>query len=230
MNKIRNIKPSLYSALIILNMMILLCITACTQHSESSGKGPQSDGLKDTSTKRSSNSAVEPSQLLTNVESIQTAYSNILSKATGGQLDSISFKYSCHGEKNGTVSYFTEQGQLRLIVHRYNGYDHFSADDRYFVKDSTLFFTITKSITWAFEDGQEGATKDNISERRVYLVSGQPTKCLEKKFSVRSQAKDNPSSETVPNRQVDCPEAGTVMKQFLLLTKYRNKPTSGCLD
>ena len=230
MKNTKNIKASLYAAFIILHTVILLCIAACTQQPDSNGKDPQSDGLKNTSTKRSSHSAAEPSQPLTSVESIHTSYSNIVSKAKGGHLDSISFKYSCHGEKSGTVSYFTEKGRLRLIVHRYNEYDHYSAEDRYFVKDSTLFFAITNSVTWAFEDGPEGATKDNISERRVYLVSGQPIKCLEKKFSVRSQAKDNPSSETTPNREIDCPVAGTVMKPFLLLTKYRSKPTSGCLD
>jgi hypothetical protein len=230
MNNTKNIKTSLYSAYIILHTLIMLCIAACTQQPDTNGKAPQSEGLKDTSTKRSSHSAVEPSAPLTSVESIQTSYSNIVSKAAGGRLDSISFKYSCHGEKSGTVTYFTEKGQLRLIVHRYNEYDHYSAVDRYFVKDSTLFFAITNSVTWAFEDGPEGATIDNISEKRVYLVSGQPIRCLEKKFSVRSQAKDNPSSETVPNREVECPAAGTVMKPFLLLTKYRSKPTLGCLD
>jgi hypothetical protein len=228
MEKLKNTRPGFYSALNFLNIIISLCIIACTQRSESNSKHSQADGMKYSA--KSSNSAVEKGQPLISVASIQKAYSDIVSKATRGNLDSTSFKYSCHGEKGGKVIYFTEKGQLRLIVHRYNEYDHYSAEDRYFVTDSTLFFILTNSVSWAFESGPEGATKDNIQERRVYLVNNKPIKCLEKKFVIRSQEKDNPRPETVTSREVDCSSPEAVMKPYVLLNKYRSNPTSGCLD
>jgi len=172
----------------------------------------------------------EQARPLSNLEDIQNAYAEIASELERGILDSSSFAYSCHDEKKGTISYFTARGQLRLIVHRYNEYDHYDAVDRYFVTDSMLFFVSSNSASWAFESGPEGSTRDNITERRTYLIDHQPVRCLEKKFVIRSQSIDNPSSETVPNNEVDCPPANEVMKLFQLLTKYRHKPTSGCLD
>jgi hypothetical protein len=222
-------KRKRYLAFNFLNIMILLCILACTQQSGPNEKTAHYDRMKDT-TKSSLDTAIEPVKSLTDIGSIQRAYNEISTKATAGDFDSTSFKYSCRGEKGGTVSYFTEKGKLRLIVHRYNEYDHYSAEDHYYVKDSLLFFTLRKSVVWAFESGPEGSTKDNIKERRVYLVADKPIKCLEKKFIIRSQATNNPRSEDVPSRNVDCPSPATVMEPYLLLTKYRNNPTKECLD
>lgn len=228
MKNSRIVKLNPFSAGFLL-MLLFVCISACKERSGSNDKGSRRAREKDTGTDSLMRSG-EPGQSQTSIEAIQKAYADIVTKLVSGALDSTAFKYSCHNEKSGTVSYFTESGQLRLIVHRYNEYDHFSAVDRYFVKDSTLFFAYTSSVTWAFESGPEGATRDNITEKRVYLVNEQPIKCLEKKFVIRSRAADNPRAETVPSREVDCPSAEAVRKPYRLLTKFRSKPTSGCLD
>ncbi|RYE55792.1 MAG: hypothetical protein EOP48_09420 [Sphingobacteriales bacterium] len=223
-------KLGLYSALNFLNVVIMLSVASCTEQKQSDRKESRPNIVQDTAENSSINNNVQLEQPITDVASIQNAYANIVSKNKAGSLDSTSFKYSCHGEKEGSVSYFTEKGRLVMIVHRYNEYDHYSAEDRYYVKDSTLFFSFNKSVTWAFESGPEGATKDNIKERRVYLAGGEPIKCLEKNFVIRSQVKDNPRSEKVPSVEVDCPLSGTVMKPYQLLVKYRNNPSSGCLN
>ncbi|PWG78701.1 hypothetical protein [Pararcticibacter amylolyticus] len=175
-------------------------------------------------------SATEAAKAPANTEEIQKAYAGIMDKAEKGALDSTTFKYSCNGEKNGTVSYYTEKGRLRLIVHQYNEYDHYSATDRYFVQDSTLFFVHRQNTTWSFESGPEGTTRDNITEQRIYLVNQKPVKCLEKKYTVRSKAKNNPDPATIPNKETNCSSIKSVITPYQLLFKHRQKPTQGCLE
>ena len=128
------------------------------------------------------------------------------------------------------ISYYVEKGQLRMIVRRYAEYDHHSAEDTYFVQDSTLFFAYLKRVLWSFTSGPEGATKDDITEQRIYLVDGQPVHCLEKKFTVLSHEAANPTSEEVPNKEVDCAEAQLVTDPYQMLLKYQHNPTSDCLE
>lgn len=166
---------------------------------------------------------------INNIEGIQKAYEMISKQIKKGNFDSTTFKYNCNNEKSGEVSYFSQNGQLRMIVHRFNEYSHHSATDYYYVNDSLLFFVHNKRISWSFESGAAGATKDIITEQRVYLIDQKPIRCLEKKFEIRSQASDNPESELVPNRTVNCSTIKSVMKPFEMLLKYRYKATSGCL-
>lgn len=74
-----------------------------------------------------------------NVEDIRKEYTYVTSKIESSRMGYASFNYNCNGEKKGTVTYFSEKGQLRMIKHVYNEYSHFSAVDSYFVKDSALF-------------------------------------------------------------------------------------------
>lgn len=175
-------------------------------------------------------SATEAEKAPGNTREIQKAYAAITDKAEKGALDSTTFKYSCNGEKNGTVSYYTENGRLRLIVHQYNEYDHYSATDRYFVQDSTLFFVHRQNTTWSFESGPEGTTRDNITEQRIYLVNQKPVKCLEKKYTILSKAKNNPDPSTIPNKEINSSSIKSVITPYNVLTKHRQKPTQGCLE
>lgn len=210
-------------------LIAFLYAASCTERTNSdAGRSLQAE-KHDTATTPADVPA-GPDPVPGNVEDIQQAYGRIMAQMENGSLDSTSFKYSCHGEKNGTVSYFSEKGRLRMIVHRYNEYDHHSAEDRYFVTDSTLFFVYLNRVSWAFESGAEGATKDNITEHRVYLVGQKPIRCLEKKFVVRSQAANNPRSETVASKEVDCTSLKSVTDPYRLLTKYRNEAPAGCLE
>lgn len=163
------------------------------------------------------------------VAEIRQAHAAIVTKLGEGRLDSTSFSYSCDDEKNGTVSYYSDNGQLRMVVHRYNEYDHYSAEDTYFVQDSTLFFAFLKRVAWSFTSGPEGATKDDITELRVYVVDQQPVQCLEKKFTVHSHADSNPTSEEVPSREVDCIAMNRVIEPYRALLKHQHHPTAGCL-
>lgn len=172
----------------------------------------------------------ESDKPIATVIDIQREYTAVVNKMADGLLDSASFKYDCYGEKSGTVTYFTEKGALRVIVHRYSEYSHFNAVERYYLKDSALFFAYRNSVTWAFEDGPEGATKDHIREQRTYLVQQQPIECLEKDFVVHSKAENNLHADEVPNKVVNCISAEEVLTPFRLLVKYHNKPAPECLE
>lgn len=228
MQKTRKILKIFPSLKMLLALIISCVVTACTDRA-GSDRSKTDTTIHNTDTLSPTRSAEEHIPLL-NIDDIKKAYAAVNKQLEDGQLDSTTFKYSCKDEKNGTVSYFTKNGNLRLIVHRYNEYDHYEAVDRYFVQDSTLFFTYSTSTTWSFEDGPEGSTKDNIKENRTYLIAEKPVKCLEKNFTIRSKASTNPDPESVPNRDINCQSAAIVLKPYHILTKYRFKSTANCLE
>ena len=161
------------------------------------------------------------------IEAIQKNYEQITSQKSQGVLDSTGFKYNCNNEITGTVSYFTDKGHLRLVIHRYNEYDHHAAEEYYYIKDSTLFFVYNKELLWSFDSGPQGSTRDNYTEQRVYLIDEKPARCLEKKYEVRSHATNNPIPDSVPNKEVKC--TADVLKSYLQVMKHRGNAPSGCL-
>ena len=167
------------------------------------------------------------------VSDIQKEYAAVMLKHAKKSMDSAVYKYDCGGERSGTIVSFTEQGELKMIEHRYSEYSHFSATDQFFVKDSSLYFVFLDQVSWSFDSdaAQAGATKDNITEQRFYFVDQQPVKCLEKKFTVRSSAKDNPRSESVASKEVSCQSSEEVIKQYQNILDYLKKDSKkDCLE
>jgi len=158
---------------------------------------------------------------LKDVADIKKEYTYVTSRIESSRMDSASFNYNCNDEKKGTVTYFTENGQLRMIKHAYNEYSHFSAVDNYFVKDSTPFFVLQRRLAWSFVD--EKQTKDDVTENRVYIIDQKPVKCLQKEFTVYSNTKDAPQANTVANKEIKCSSLEPISKKFGLLLKYINQ-------
>lgn len=206
---------------------IILFLTSCTQQPET-GTGQQEQMPFQNTLTDSVDTAAKANQMLATVAGIQETYSSVMKQLETGTMDSTSFKYSCHGEKGGTVTYFSDEGQLRLVVHRYHEYDHYSAVDRYFVDEGRLYFAYLNGVSWSFEDG--GGTRDNVKEQRIYVVNQRPIRCLEKKYAIRSKAGENPRPETVANKEVDCKSPASIIGPYRILLKYREKGTSGCLS
>ncbi len=208
-------------------LMIGVLFVRCAEKpvSESSVAEELKDSLKNSG--QVLNQHNEP---LKTIEDIQKAYSDVESKIQKNTLDSVVFTYNCHDEKRGTISYFTEEGNLQLIVHRYSEYDHFSSVDRYYVRDSTLFFVYTNGVAWAFDDGPEGSTKDNITEKRTYLIQEKAVKCLEKKYIIYSKANNNKKPEAIPNREIACALTEKILKPYLQLLEFRDKVNKDCLN
>jgi hypothetical protein len=165
------------------------------------------------------------------VKDIKQLYADINGKLQGGKLDSTSIKYDCSGERAGTVTYFSNNGELSMIRHRYSEYSHFSATDQYFVSDDKLFFAHLTGISWSFESGNAaaGATKDNILERRLYIVREKAVLCLEKRYVKRSHSSDNPQPANVESKQVDCKPLERVLKDFAKILAFRNSSGQDCL-
>lgn len=165
-----------------------------------------------------------------NVEEVRHMYTDTRSLVDQQGLDTTSFAYDCHGEKKGRLVYYSEAGQLRLIVHQYNEHDHYEATDQYYIKNDSLYFVFLKGTAWSFESGTVSATRDDITEKRIYLPDANPMLCLEKKYSIHSQSPKNPSSEDIDNVEVDCPSSSSLHRSYHLFAKYQNTPTSGCLE
>ncbi|MGV3508406.1 MAG: hypothetical protein ACO1N7_03890 [Sphingobacteriaceae bacterium] len=213
----------------ICKVFILISCISCIDRPETDDVQSGKNQGTDSQTTTDDLQKAQDNKPLSTVQDIKQAYAAVSKKLKDGALDSVSFKYSCNNEESGTVSYFSEKGLLRLIVHRYNEYSHFSAVDQYFVKDSTLFFVYKKSILWSF-NGPQGSTKDSITEQRVYLIDQQPIRCLQKTFIIHSHATDNSEAETVMNKEVNCTSQKSVIKPYRLLARYHNNATTGCLE
>lgn len=171
----------------------------------------------------------KPAPKLSSVEEIQKAYMAVTADYEKGKLDSISFKYNCDGERSGTVTYFSKNGDLKMVTHVYAEYDHNEMKDSYFVNNGVPFFAHLWSLSWSFDQGPEGATKDKITEHRTYLSNWKPIKCLEKKYEVRLHAGVNPNPTDVPNKEVDCSSLKAVEKSYRLIAKYWKAPAPKCL-
>ena len=165
------------------------------------------------------------------VKDIKQLYADIIGKLHGGKLDSTSIKYDCSGERAGTVTYFSDNGELSMIRHRYSEYSHFSATDEYFVSNDKLFFAHLTGVSWSFESGNAaaGATQDNILERRLYIVREKALLCLEKRYVKRSHSSDNPQPASIENKQVDCKPLGSTLKDFSKILAFKNTSGQDCL-
>lgn len=211
---------------------LLLCvfIFSCGQ-----GKKTQSNETGDTDTVSTDTVLKNPGAVIQNTSSvpgIKQAFAITDNKLKRGLLDSVSYKYDCSGERNGTVTYYSDNGKLALIEHLYNEYSHFSAIDQYFVNEGNLYFTYLDRSVWSFESGQavEGTTKEEIIEQRLYINNEQPLLCMEKKYTTRPQSTDNPNPESLESKEVKCKGLEPVLKDFSNLLAFKSASSHDCLQ
>ncbi len=164
------------------------------------------------------------------IEDIKLRYAVINDKLQHSLLDSISFKYDCNQERSGTLTYYFDKGKLAIIKHSYNEYSHFSAIDLYFVSNNTPFFIHLNRVSWSFESGQsaEGATKDDVTEHRIYIAGAKSLLCLEKKYIIRSLSSDNPRPENVANKEVKCKPVKATLADFARLMQFKDSDNHDC--
>ncbi|MBT0607553.1 hypothetical protein [Aequorivita echinoideorum] len=161
---------------------------------------------------------------------VKQAYEKTNLDITHNRYTSSSFTYNCNGERGGTVTYYLNDNKLRLIEHAYNEYSHNEAVDRYYVLNNQPYFIFYKHTTWQFDgeaEEEEGATKDDISEKRYYLINNSLTECLEKKYTTRSTGKAT-DPDGIGNKTVSCPPVNELLEDFTKL--YENKDTRGKLE
>lgn len=209
-------------------MALTAVLLSCGQNSTPASNDTRVLAHEDTLPYEPNKSTVAQNEL-SSVTQIQQQYNAIVTAYKNAQLDSVSFKYNCDGEKSGTVSYFSEKGNLKLIKHSYAEYDHHEMVDQYFIEGDVPFFAHLKSLSWSFDSGPEGATKDAITEQRIYLSDWKAIKCLQKKYEIRLHAGVNPKPEQVPNKEVDCASSQSIEKPYRLLAKYWKTSPPKCL-
>jgi len=200
-------------------IFILLISISCGENK--SHKASSQQVIDTTATSKGKEDIRNITGAITSIEDIRKEHSYIQSRAASKILDSTTFNYNCNGEKEGKVTYFYEQEQLRLIRHVYNEYSHFSATDEYFIKDDELFFVFYNQMAWNFAG--QNQTQDNITERRFYIVNNQPVHCLEKKFSINSNDNNPTESNEVPNKEIECALFEDALKDYKKLFKLREQ-------
>ena len=193
---------------------------------------PSTSEVAETKDSLINESNVEAMKQINSLEDIKSAYSAVLKNVDSGTMDSVSFKYNCYDEKSGVITCFFDKGDLRMLKHSYNEYSHNEATDQYFVKDSVLFFVFKKQLSWSFDSNspEEGGTKDNITEKRFYLIDGQPVKCLEKRYVNYSYDKKNDASATAVNKETSCSSITSVQEGCNKLLSYVKNKKEGCLE
>ena len=217
----------------LLKPLLFSCLTAaallsCT--SKPANTVAQSSATLKTDTAKVITPAIIQNSPPETTEEIKRAYQETDALLGKNQLDSTTFEYNCNNEKSGTVTFYTDHDQLRLIKHNYSEYDHFSSSDSFFITGDKLFFVYKKSIVWSFESGPEGSTKDDVTESRSYFINEKPMKCLEKKYTIHSQSPDKPQPDQLSSKEVSCKESPALLTQYKLLLSHQNKPNKGCLD
>lgn len=162
-----------------------------------------------------------------NVENIKEFYTTWEQKMQSGSFKKISFDYNCENEKSGKLTYFFEDGKVRIIEHAYSEYDHFSATDRYYIAEGIPFFVYSKEIVWSFE--AEEKTKENVTEYRGYIINDKPVECLEKKYTLRSHVNNNPDPDQISNKISDCRNIQKLIKNYEKLATYKSSNDVECL-
>ncbi len=167
---------------------------------------------------------------LDNVGDIQKEFYKVQSNIDKRQLDSAGFKYECN-ERVGDVSYYYEGKDLKMI--RFSTADsHFSSEQYYYINTGKLYFVYIKETLWSFESvtDDKPETKDEIREKRFYIIDGKPIRCLEKKYTIRSSSVNNPHPDYIKNTEMKNCSSAEVENQLEVLMKYRNKRTKqNCL-
>ena len=160
---------------------------------------------------------------LKTVDGIKQEYNLVNAQMTSQKLDSTSFEYACD-ERSGNVVYYSDKGKLKVVKH-FQADSHFSSTETYFVDEGKTYFIFQDETVWSFDGGlpDQPETKDDIVERRYYIVDNKAIQCLEKKYTLKSSSANNPKSENIPNKEMKNCSIVELEKNFDLLMKNINE-------
>ncbi|REC46188.1 hypothetical protein [Chryseobacterium pennipullorum] len=158
------------------------------------------------------------------IDQIKKEYTALQDQMNAKKFSTSKFTYDCNGEPTGEVVFHSDKDNVKIIEHFYAEHSHFSAVERYFIKEGKPFFIFTEETVWNFDGGtpEKPVTKDDITETRTYLQDGQPLKCLEKKYSIRSNHKTKSSRDQFANKEVPC-HADQLLKAYETLLKHKDQ-------
>ena len=206
----------------ILIALVLMSISCKENQNTSSTDTSEREETELDTTDSASSSVVK----ISSIEDIKQLYAEVNSRLQ--QMDTLGFNYNCNNERSGHVRYYSEDGNLKIITNSYGEYSHFSATNTYFIKDDKPYFIMYDETSWTFDGQANGQpqTKDNVTEKRFYVVDQQLVKCLEKTYVIRSAASDNPNPAQVANKEVTCPSMDELQNAFYTLYKHRTNTSN----
>ncbi|MGR3857816.1 hypothetical protein [Chryseobacterium indologenes] len=161
------------------------------------------------------------------IDQIKKEYAVLQAQLEAKKLSSSKFSYDCHDEPSGEVIFYSDKDGIKVIEHFYAEHSHFSASEKYFIKDGKPFFIFRQETVWNFDGGtpEKPVTKDDITETRIYLQNNQPLKCLEKKYSIKSDQKEKTAPDTIPGKEIRC-NADEILQSYQSLLKHKDQKGS----
>jgi hypothetical protein len=158
------------------------------------------------------------------IAEIKKEYSMLQAQLEAKKLRPNGFTYNCNEEPSGKVTFFSDKGEIKVIEHFYTEHSHFSASERYFIKNGEPFFIFREETVWNFDGGtpEKPITKDDITETRIYLQHNKPLKCLEKKYSIRSDSKEKNISDQISGKEIQC-NTDELLKTYQSLLKHKDQ-------
>ncbi|WP_336702298.1 hypothetical protein [Chryseobacterium indologenes] len=161
------------------------------------------------------------------IDEIKKEYAALQAQLETKKLSSSKFNYDCNNEPSGEVTFYSDKDEIKVIEHFYAEHSHFSASEKYFIKDGKPFFIFRQETVWSFVGGtpEKPVTKDDITETRIYLQNNQPLKCLEKKYSIKSDQKEKAAPDTIPGKEIHC-SVDEILKRYQSLLKHKGQKGS----
>lgn len=161
------------------------------------------------------------------IDHIKKEYAVLQAQLEAKKLSSSKFSYDCHDEPSGEVIFYSGKDGIKVIEHFYAEHSHFSASEKYFIKDGKPFFIFRQETVWNFDGGtpEKPVTKDDITETRIYLQNNQPLKCLEKKYSIKSDQKEKTAPDTIPGKEIRC-NVDEILQSYQSLLKHKDQKGS----
>ncbi|MGK6341186.1 hypothetical protein ACMGDK_03045 [Chryseobacterium sp. DT-3] len=158
------------------------------------------------------------------IAEIKKEYGVLQTQLEAKKLGSNGFTYNCNEEPSGRVTFFSDKNEIKVIEHFYAEHSHFSASEKYFVKNGEPFFIFREETVWNFDGGtpEKAITKDDITETRIYLQNNKPMKCLEKKYSIRSDNKEKNISDQISGKEIQC-NTDELLKTYQSLLKHKDQ-------
>lgn len=163
------------------------------------------------------------------VEDIKKEYAELSSLLTSKKLDSSSFTYFCN-EREGEVVLYKQDGKIMMVKDFYSEHSHFSSSTQYFIKNGQVFFIFQDETLWNFDGGtpEKPETKDDITEKRMYILNNKIVQCLEKTYSVHSKG-NNQDPGKMASRETQCDISGLMKNYQAIIRNKDKKGEAGCL-
>jgi hypothetical protein len=202
---------------------IVLSLTLFISCKKENSKSVQNNYSKDSLEIKSETNSVQNDSIKT-IEDIKKEYTNLNTLLTSKKLDSTKFNYNCdQTEREGEIVFYYLDKKLTVVKDFYSEHSHFSSSTKYFVKNDQVFFIFKDETVWGFDGGtpENPETKDDINEKRIYILNNKAIQCLEKNYSIQSKG-NNQDPNSIANKEIKC-DISQLMKNYQLILKNKDK-------